>query len=59
MTHDRLVLTNANVIDCVGERPPAGGSVVIERGRIVEVLDGCGSCSRRAASSRTAGRRSV
>ena len=40
MTNDRLVLTNANVIDCVGERPIVGGSVVIERGRIGEVLDG-------------------
>jgi adenine deaminase len=40
MTHDRLVMTNANVIDCVGERPIVGGSVVIERGRIAEVLDG-------------------
>jgi hypothetical protein len=34
MTSDRLVLTNANVIDCVGERPVVGGSVTIERGRI-------------------------
>jgi imidazolonepropionase-like amidohydrolase len=40
MTTNRLVLTNANVIDCVGERPIVGGSVVIERGRIAEVLDG-------------------
>ena len=31
MTNDRLVLTNANVIDCVGERPIVGGSVVIDR----------------------------
>jgi len=40
MTDDRLVLTNANIIDCVGEQPIRGGSVVIERGRIGEVLDG-------------------
>jgi adenine deaminase len=40
MARERLVLANANVIDCVGERPMAGGSVVIERGRIAEVLDG-------------------
>jgi imidazolonepropionase-like amidohydrolase len=39
MTHHRLVLSNANIIDCVGERPIVGGSVVIERGRIAEVLD--------------------
>jgi imidazolonepropionase-like amidohydrolase len=49
MTHHRLVLTNANIIDCVGERPIAGGSVVIERGRIAEVLDG-----RRSADTRNA-----
>src|SRR5437762_7978629 len=40
MTNDRLVLTNANVIDCVGERPIVGGSVVIERGRIGDVVGG-------------------
>src|SRR5262245_18963465 len=40
MTTNRLVLTSAHVIDCVGERPIVGGSVVIERGRIAEVLDG-------------------
>jgi imidazolonepropionase-like amidohydrolase len=49
MTHDRLVLTNANVIDCVGERPIVGGSVVIERGRIREVLDGTHSADTRNA----------
>jgi imidazolonepropionase-like amidohydrolase len=49
MTHDRLVLTNANVIDCVGERPIAGGSVVIERGRIAEVLDASRSADTRNA----------
>ena len=31
MTHDRLVLTNANVIDCVGEQTIANGAVAIER----------------------------
>src|SRR6266581_2099200 len=49
MTHPRLVLTNANVIDCVGEQPIAGGSVVIERGRIREVLDGTHSADTRNA----------
>ena len=49
MTHNRLVLTNANVIDCVGEQPIAGGSVVIERGRIAEVLDGSHSADTRNA----------
>jgi len=49
MTHDRLVLTNANVIDCVSEQPLAGGSVVIERGRIAEVLDGSRSADTRNA----------
>src|SRR5947199_7775593 len=49
MTNDRLVLTNANVIDCVGERPIVGGSVVIERGRIGEVLDGSRSPDLRHA----------
>jgi len=49
MTNDRLVLTNANVIDCVGERPIVGGSVVIERGRIGEVLDASGSPNTRNA----------
>jgi imidazolonepropionase-like amidohydrolase len=34
----RTVLTNATLIDCVGDRPAAGGSVTIERGRILEVL---------------------
>src|SRR4029453_17391176 len=49
MARDRLVMTNANVIDCVGERPMVGGSVVIERGRIAEVLDGSRSADRRNA----------
>jgi imidazolonepropionase-like amidohydrolase len=49
MTNDRLVLTNANVIDCVGERPIVAGSVVIERGRIGEILDGSRSPDTRNA----------
>lgn len=49
MTSDRLVLTNANVIDCVGERPIVGGSVMIERGRIGEILDGSRSPDTRTA----------
>jgi imidazolonepropionase-like amidohydrolase len=49
MTSDRLVLTNVSVIDCVGERPIVGGSVVIERGRIGEVLDGSRSPDTRNA----------
>lgn len=49
MAHDRLVLANANVIDCVGEQPIRGGSVVIERGRIAEVLDGSRSPDPRRA----------
>src|SRR4026207_1829728 len=36
----RRVLTNATLIDCVNPRPVPGASVTIERGRIVEVLDG-------------------
>src|SRR2546422_8193940 len=35
----RVVLINANVIDCVHPRPLAGASVTVEHGRIVEVLD--------------------
>ena len=33
----RVVLTNANVIDCVHPRPLVGASVTVEHGRIVEV----------------------
>ena len=36
----RLVLTNCNLIDCVTPVPLSQASVVIEAGRIVEVLDG-------------------
>ena len=35
----RVVLINANVIDCVQPRPLAGASVIVEHGRIVEVLE--------------------
>ena len=36
----RLVLTNCNLIDCVTAVPLSQASVVIEAGRIVEVMDG-------------------
>ena len=36
----RLVLTNCNLIDCVTPAPVSQASVVIEAGRIAEVLDG-------------------
>ena len=49
MPHDRLVLTNANVIDCVGDRPIVGGSILIERGRIAEILDASRSADTRNA----------
>jgi imidazolonepropionase-like amidohydrolase len=45
----RRVLTNATLIDCVTPRPIAGASVTIERGRIVEVLDGSRSPDIRQA----------
>src|SRR5499427_4226018 len=45
----RVVLTNANVIDCVHPRPLAGASVTLEHGRIVEVRD-----SSRAPDTRDA-----
>jgi imidazolonepropionase-like amidohydrolase len=35
-----LVLTNAHLIDCVNPTPTPGASVIVENGRIVEVLDG-------------------
>ncbi|HEY7496596.1 MAG TPA: amidohydrolase family protein, partial [Candidatus Tectomicrobia bacterium] len=35
----RVVLMNANVIDCVHPRPLVGASVIVEHGRIVEVRD--------------------
>ena len=49
MPHDRLVLANAHVIDCVGDRPVVGGSIVIERGRIAEILDASRSADTRHA----------
>jgi imidazolonepropionase-like amidohydrolase len=45
----RRVLTNATLIDCVEPRPVPGASVTIERGRIVEVLDGSRSPDTRGA----------
>jgi imidazolonepropionase-like amidohydrolase len=35
-----LVLTDAQLIDCVNPTPLPGASVIVEEGRIVEVLDG-------------------
>ena len=35
----RVVLINANVIDCVHPHPLVGASVTVEHGRIVEVLE--------------------
>ena len=49
MPQDRLVLTHANDIDCVSDRPIVGGSVVIERGRIAEILDASRSADTRNA----------
>jgi imidazolonepropionase-like amidohydrolase len=45
----RRVLTNATLIDCVNPRPVPGASVIIEGGRIVEVLDGARSPETRNA----------
>ena len=45
----RLVLTNANLIDCVSPTVVANASVTVEDGRIVEVLDGHGSPDSRDA----------
>lgn len=45
----RRVLTNATLIDCVNPRPIPGASVVIEDGRIVEVLDAARSPDTRHA----------
>ncbi|MEC8959924.1 MAG: hypothetical protein VYE35_09360, partial [Chloroflexota bacterium] len=36
----RLILTNANVIDCVTPDPKTQATVVVEDGRIVEIRDG-------------------
>ena len=36
----RLILTNANLIDCVNPDPIPGASVSVEEGRVVEVTDG-------------------
>src|SRR4026209_1709176 len=45
----RRILINATLIDCVNPRPVPGASVTIERGRIVEVLDGSRSPDTRGA----------
>ena len=45
----RLVLTNANLIDCVSPTVVANASVTVEDGRILEVLDGHGSSDSRDA----------
>lgn len=45
----RLVLTNATLLDGVTPRPVPGASVTIERGRIVEILDGSRSPDVRGA----------
>jgi len=36
----RLILTNANVIDCVNLDPKTLATVIIEDGRILETRDG-------------------
>ncbi len=40
MRTDRTVLTNATLIDCVEPKPSANTSVVIEQGRITEIMRG-------------------
>ena len=40
MLTSRTVLTNATLIDCVNPKPAANTSVVIEKGRIAEILTG-------------------
>ena len=45
----RVVLTNANVIDCVKPQPMAGASVIVEHGRIAAVLEGGRAPDRRDA----------
>ena len=45
----RLVLTNCNLIDCVSPVPVPQASVVVEEGRIAEVLDGHRSPDTRGA----------
>ena len=36
----KLVLTNANLIDCISPQPAPESTIIVEEGRIVEVLDG-------------------
>lgn len=45
----KLVLTNANLIDCITPTPIPGASITVEDGRIVEVLNGSRSPSLRDA----------
>ena len=45
----RLVLTNCNLIDCVNPVPVSEASVIVEEGRIAEILDGRGSPDTREA----------
>ena len=45
----RLVLTNCNLIDCVSPVPVSEASVIVEEGRIAEILDGRGSPDTREA----------
>ena len=36
----KLALTNANLIDCISPQPAPESTIIVEEGRIVEVLDG-------------------
>ena len=45
----RLVLTNCNLIDCVNPTPVPEASIVVENGRISEILDGSRSPDTREA----------
>ena len=45
----RLVLTNFNLIDCVNPTPVPEASIVVENGRISEILDGSRSPDTREA----------
>ena len=45
----RRVLTNGTLLDCVEPRPVPGASIIIEDGRIAEVLDARRSPDTRGA----------
>ena len=45
----RLVLTNCKLIDCVSPTPVPEASIVVENGRISEILDGSRSPDTREA----------